>query len=254
MAARDPPMLRIPQPDVPRQPVTVEDVRKAGRHANRLNNSALKSIRDTHEEPRGVPTVDYVDLWDHDPFPVKQVIRGKGMDYTLGDDDTPWLWRSFLNCMDDETLNKVVGPGIVGIMAAPLPGSYDHKRHTAARELKKPFPPDIQAPVWDFIVWRTDNQTFRLHPDQTKNKIAMYSVDNTDLTAAGFPTEPPRAGKGKSDGRGTYRNFLRQTYPEQGSFKGQRAKAAGKAGAVAPMRRQLRRRQPPDPRWRGEVA
>ena len=33
-----------------------------------LNKTALKYIRDSHEEPRGTPTVEFVDLFDKDPI------------------------------------------------------------------------------------------------------------------------------------------------------------------------------------------
>ena len=138
MAAQAPPPLHIPRPAVPRTPVTIEDVRKAHKHAHVLNNCALKSIRDAHEDPRGVPTVNYIDLFDQDPYPIKQVVRFKGVEYTLREPRTPWSWRAFLNGMDDDTLERVVGTGLAGIMLAALPGSYDHKRHWAARQLGIP--------------------------------------------------------------------------------------------------------------------
>ena len=108
MAAQAPPLLHIPRPAVPRTPVTIEDVRKAHKHAFYLNNNALKSIRDTHENPRGVPTVTHVDLFDQDPYLIKQVVRGKGANYTLEEPRTPWSWRAMLNGMDEETLARVV--------------------------------------------------------------------------------------------------------------------------------------------------
>ena len=52
--AEAPPGLFIP-PE--RQVVTRADIRGAGRQDLHLNNTALKSIRDSHESPKGVPTV-----------------------------------------------------------------------------------------------------------------------------------------------------------------------------------------------------
>ena len=51
------------EPSIPpgRQVVTKADIRAAGTQAWALNNTALKSIRDSHENPLGVPSVSEVD-------------------------------------------------------------------------------------------------------------------------------------------------------------------------------------------------
>ena len=48
-----------------------------------LNNTALKYIRDSHEEPRGTPTVEFVDLFDKDPYRIHTLRRGTGEDYSF---------------------------------------------------------------------------------------------------------------------------------------------------------------------------
>ena len=110
--------------------VTKENVRASGRQTWSLNNTALKSIRDTHEDPPGTPTTNGVDLFDQDPFLIKTLVRDKGMDYQLVEPEHPWSWRAMLNGMTDTTLERVVGSGITGISCKPMPQSYDQ---TASR-------------------------------------------------------------------------------------------------------------------------
>ena len=115
------------------QVVLMEDVRASGEQAWALSNTALKSIRDTHENPPGFPITDAVDLFEHDPFPIKTLHRTTGMRYELTEPEQPWSWRRMLNGMRLETLARVVGPGIIGICCKPIHGSYDQARRHAAK-------------------------------------------------------------------------------------------------------------------------
>jgi len=56
--------------------VTIEDERKAHKRAWELNNTALKSIRDTHEDPRGFPTTNHIDLFGQDPLSHQDIGAG----------------------------------------------------------------------------------------------------------------------------------------------------------------------------------
>ena len=85
--AEAPPGLFIPQE---RQVVTQADIRGAGRQDWHLNNTALKSIRDTHERPLGVPCVEKIDLFDCEDYPILTLVRGAGEAYTLKEPCTPW--------------------------------------------------------------------------------------------------------------------------------------------------------------------
>ena len=176
----------------------------------KLNNDALKSIRDTHEDPRGTPTLDTVDLTHTDPYMVKTVVRGVGMEYTLSDPVQPWSWLAFLNALSDDTLKRVVGDGVTGFVCMPLPESYDQKRHYAANTAGQPYSPRAPVPVWDFVAWRSDGTGMRMHPNQTNKKVSMTPM-NSEYERVG-----PRQGRGNSDGPGTYRAQLAATYSEEG--------------------------------------
>ena len=138
-----------------------------------------------------------------------------------------------LAAMDDDTLGRIVGPGITHISCMAIEGSYDHKRHHAARHAGRPHPPEAPVPVWDFVVQRADGSWLRFHPEQTKRKVAVAAADFD------YEREGPYAGRGRSDGPGTYRNMLAQTYNDGGTFKAteaereanrERARARGRGG------------------------
>ena len=71
-----------------------------------------------------------------------------------------------------------------------------------------PTPQTPVSPVWDFFVTRTDGTAVRFHTDYTDNKVAVarVSVDPPELP------RPPAAGKGRGDGKGTYRSKTRCNY------------------------------------------
>ena len=103
----------------------------------RLNNTALKWIRDTHENPRGCPTIDFVDLTLKDPLQIGVLENQGGMDYWFKKNETqPWSWQQMLGAMQPDVKEKVLGEagqGVARISCAPIHGSYDHKRRHAAR-------------------------------------------------------------------------------------------------------------------------
>ena len=85
----------------------MEYVRDSGEHAWALSNTALKSIRDTHENPPGSSITDAVYLFEHDPSQIKTLHRTTGMRYELREPEHPWSWRRMLNGMRPETLERV---------------------------------------------------------------------------------------------------------------------------------------------------
>ena len=115
--------------------------------------------------------------------------------------------------LTNATLEHIVGPGVRRIVCMSITGSYDHKRHHAARQAGRQYPPDATVPVWDFVVERTDGTRVRFHPSQTKRKVEIADYD--------FPLERdgPAAGRGQSDGPGTYRAMLANTHNEVGAFQ-----------------------------------
>ena len=133
----------------------------------KLNNVALKYIRDSNENPRGVPTTDRVDLTDFDPFQIGVLEKGIGMDgsklasyshYWFKDGESqPWSWRQMLAALNAEAKALVLGSnpalGVVRITCEPVAGSYDHKRWHAAQFLGLPYDGDASVPVWDFCCY-----------------------------------------------------------------------------------------------------
>ena len=176
-----------------------------------LNSTALKWIRDTHEQPRGTPTTVKFDLTNKDPLMIGVLLRDKGMSYAFAPGQLqPWSWRQMLASFNETTKRQILGfdggDGLVSITCEPLPKSYDHKRHHAARLAGDPFPQDAEVPIWDFVVRRANGMAIRFHPQLTNKKVEIASISMSPLQ------DPPAAGKGKSDGRGTYRFYKEAAY------------------------------------------
>ena len=182
-----------------------------------MDNTALKSIRFQGESPPGTP-LDWsgVDLTHSDPYPVLTVKRDKGPAFEMVEPQQPWSWRKMLNRFDDDTLTRIIGPGVTGVFCQPMghPGasSNDHKREHFAKHGGVRFadvdgePPDV--PVWDFVIHRGDGEGVRLHPNQTNKKVSISMLGAPILTAA----DGPQAGRGLSDGPGTFQRMLAKTY------------------------------------------
>ncbi len=211
---------------------TVEEMRelrshlKTDRASHAIHNTALKWLRDTNENPAGVPRVEAgslvvgVDITLQDPLQIGVLHRAKGTSYTFVEHQSQeWSWRAMLASFPDDVLEQVVGCGVERIWCMPLAGSYDHKRHHAARLGEGPALMG-QAPIWDFVAVQADSTQVRFHPQQTSRKVEVTSITNAP------PSRPPRAGLGGSDGPGTYAGFRQASYPRVGG-----AAAAAKAKA-----------------------
>ena len=112
----------------------------------KLSNTALKYIRDTHENPPGYPRVPFVDITHKDPLPIGVLLRTTGMGYAFQENATqPWSWRQMVAGWGEEAREKICGCGVEAICCMPLRGSFDKKRIHAAKTLQKPYDPD--APV-----------------------------------------------------------------------------------------------------------
>ena len=74
----------------------------------KLNNDALKFIRDTNEDPRGTPEVVCVDLFD-EPREIMTLVRDTGMDYKFQEPLQPWSWRKMLKAMKPELRDQIFG-------------------------------------------------------------------------------------------------------------------------------------------------
>ena len=84
----------------------------------KLNNVALKCIRDRNENPPGHPITNGVDLTRSDPYQIgileKRMIGSKtardGFDYRFKDGRTqPWSWRQMLAAMNVQDKELVLG-------------------------------------------------------------------------------------------------------------------------------------------------
>ena len=76
----------------------------------KLKNDALKFIRDTNEDPRGTPNVEFVDLFEEEPpHEIKTLVRGTGMDYEFQEPLQPWSWRKMLKAMKPELRDQIFG-------------------------------------------------------------------------------------------------------------------------------------------------
>ena len=108
--------------------------------------------------------------------------------------------------MTEESRAKVVkGPqgrscGVVGCSFAVRPNSYDHSRHNMLNDTSTPS--SVKLPIWDFVVHRADGTAIRLHPEWSKPRFPSFAAEgHVEVVQA------PRAGLGRSDGRGTYRSY-----------------------------------------------
>ena len=178
----------------------------------RLNNVALKWIRDSNENPPGHPTTASVDLTDTDPLQIGVIQKTTGMDYSFKQGETtPWSWRQRFAALTSEAKEKVLGCnprlGVVRITCAPVIGSYDHKRWHAALHIGRPYGEGAAVPVWDFFVTRTNGTMVRFHTNYSNNKVEVADL----MDPRGLPG-PPRKGKGRSDGPGTYRSKTTGNY------------------------------------------
>ena len=196
-----------------------------------MDNIALKSIRFQGESPPGTP-LDWkgVDLTHRDPYWVLTCRRGVGPAFEMVEPQRAWSWRKMLNRFDDDTLTRIIGPGVTGIFCQPMQvwdhhgcrSSYDHKREHWAKHGGVRFadvdgkPADV--PVWDFVIHRGDGEWVRLHPNQTKKKVSISKIGGFDGTPIPTAADGPQAGRGLSDfrphARGTFKRMLAKTHAE----------------------------------------
>ena len=87
-----------------------------------------------------------------------------------------------------------------GVPFAVRPNSYDHSRSYMLNNTSGA--PSVKLPIWDFVVHRADGTAIRLHPEWSKPRFPSFAAEGH-----GEVVQPPRAGLGRSDGRGTYRSY-----------------------------------------------
>ena len=183
------------------------------------HNAALKYFRDHHEDktdPYNTPPLELPkDGWtavaviDHD---------AKGMGWAWKNEYQPWSWHELIAQLDEESRKLVItGPegrscGVVGCSFAVRPNSYDHQRCHMIKETtgKKP---QHKLPIWDFLVERADGTNIRLHPEWSKPRCASFAGEGHE-----HEVQPPRAGPGGSDGKGTYAWYKAEANRQQLKF------------------------------------
>ena len=178
-----------------------------------LNNTALKWFRDLHERPKGFPSCDEVCLTNTDPAMIGVLVRDKGTAYHFSGAMQPWSWRQMFASFREDVRRQILGHseqhGLEQISCSVMRGSYDHKRQHSARAEGAPFPQDAPTQIWDFVVRRTDGHVIRFHPQQTSKKVEISRICHLE---ASYPMDPPKAGKGMSDGPGTFSRFKSAAY------------------------------------------
>ena len=117
----------------------IRDLRQGVQPPRAQHNTALKFLRDRHENPPGRPTVPRVDITRDDPLDIGVLQRGRGMAYTFVENQSqPWSWRPMLASLPNDVLQQVVGEGVLTITCEPGLNSYDHRRHHEARMREGP--------------------------------------------------------------------------------------------------------------------
>ena len=129
------------------------------------------------------------------------------------DDMRSWSWMEMVAQLDDASIEFVVtgegrSGGLVGCDLSTRPGSYDHSRRHQLEDggatvaAQHGFEGIYQLPTWDFVLRRDDGSAIRLHPQWSTQKVVSFPAEGH-----AEPVEPPIAGLGKSDGRGTYKKY-----------------------------------------------
>lgn len=189
----------------------------------RDHNSALKYLREQQEPPNTDFSPGNFELFPDLPLPangnvpVYKVVHGEkeAFGFDLSDAGrTVYNWHTLVAHLDNESLEYAVnGPegrsgGILECRFAVRPGSYDHKRQVQAPGKT------CRLPVWDFVLVRADQTQLRLHPNWQGTKVPCLE------SSLPIPeTQLPRAGLGRSDGRGTFQGMLRQQQNKTLRFK-----------------------------------
>ena len=115
--------------------------------------------------------------------------------------------------------------------------SYDVARHYHI-EAQERRSADVQLPVWDFVVSRSDGTALRLHPSWTNRRVKVFPVEGHELLVV------PQ-GLGKSEGPGTFTRYLKQDMVKEVRFDAarelkqpaERRRAGQQGAAVAAQRR-----------------
>ena len=177
------------------------------RDSYKQHNAALKYFRGQLEDTSDPQNSNEIPLMHDTNHIIPKIIHltGERSQEWEWDETTlvAWNWKELVAQLDDESMELVVnGPqghsgGLVGMGFMLRPRSYDHSRQ---EQLPKG---SVMQPGWEFVAHRYDGSGIRLHPRWSHTKFQAYDMDTHDVQV-----QPPRRGKGKSDGKGTYRKYL----------------------------------------------
>jgi hypothetical protein len=152
-------------------------------------------------------------LTDVDTVPVARLVKGEKTRYNFDFSVTkPWDWRTMFKLFKPNLQQQLIGEGILTLELVPIPFSYDHARHNAAKEQRLPYDTDAPVPVWDFIVIHLDStkdsglSSVRFHPSQKGGRCHCSAVIDPARMSE------PVAGRGNSDGAGSYKRGWSQIY------------------------------------------
>ena len=102
--------------------------------AFKLNNVALKYLRDSHENPPGNPTTGCVDLTLSDPLQIGVIEKSTGNMYKFKKGEAqPWSWRQTLAALSREAKDLVLGAIPANTMNRTIRSIYSAPTVVAAR-------------------------------------------------------------------------------------------------------------------------
>jgi hypothetical protein len=133
---------------------------------------------------------------------VATVDHHKGMDYDVDYTRTKhWSWLEMVAQLEEDSMIRVVGGGLVKCEFSARPKSYAHDAHHAHRKASREQP-KTKLRIYDFVLWRADGTGIRLHPKWGSTRIDSFGVDGHKEEV-----EPPASGPGGSDGKGTFKTY-----------------------------------------------
>ena len=203
------------------------------------NKTALKWIRDSHEDPPGFPTTNSVDLTCTDPMRIGVIGKSSGMDYSFKPGETTeWSWRQMLAALPPAAKERVLGSnhalGVIRLTCEPSCGYKDQNRLHASLHIGRPYADGATIPRWEFVITRSDGTAVRLHLCYTSNRVEVAKV--LENQAARELPKPTSKGNGKSDGRGTCGRKTQGNYARVAPAP-HINRGAGDGSAVAEQRR-----------------
>ena len=127
-----------------------------------------------------------------------------------------WAWWEMIGQLRDDDIRYVVGgsSGDCELRECSLqvrPNSYDVARHYHI-EKEESRSAEVQLPVWDFVVSRSDGTALRLHPSWSNRRVKVFLVVGHEKLVI------PIAGLGKSEGSGTFKRYLQQDMVKEVRF------------------------------------